>query len=105
MNAGQLNESIEIYTPVRTKNQYGEEVETMTKTYETRAHIDYRGGGRNVENDETVFNYSKDFHVRFYVPVQDNCHIKYGGKMYRITNIEPIRQYAEKIIHTELINE
>ncbi len=105
MQAGLLKELIEIYAPNLTTNEYGEQVQEYIKHYTTRAEVIYNSGNRNQTNNEVVFEYSRTFKVRFYVPLAENYQIKYRGKMYRILSIEPIQPYNHKVIQTELINE
>lgn len=105
MQAGLLNEIIEIYKPSIESNEYGEQVQVYSKQYETRAQVIYDSGNRNTSNNEIVFNYHKTFKVRRYVEVMENYQIKYKNKMFRILSIEDIRQYNHKVITAELINE
>lgn len=103
--AGQLNEKIEIYKVNWVKNDYGSQVEELELRTSTRAKLMNLSGNRMVENDEIVHNYSKSFLVRFYVEVEDYDKILWNGKYYRVIDIQEDRQYQEKIINTELIND
>ena len=47
MQAGLLNEIIEIYKPSIESNEYGEQVQVYSKQYETRAQVIYDSGNRN----------------------------------------------------------
>lgn len=104
MQAGLLNELIEIYKPELTINEYGEQVQTFVKSYETKARVIHSSGSRNIENNEIVNNYSKTLQLRYYVDINETYQIKYQGKMYRVTSIEEVRQYNYKEIIVELIN-
>lgn len=105
MQAGLLNELIEIYKPSIDTNEYGEQVQAYTKSYETRSQVIYNNGNKSITNNEVFYDYQKTFKVRRYVEVCENYQIKYKGKFYRILSIEDIRQYNHKVITTELINE
>ena len=105
MRAGQLNKLIQILTPTTTTNEFGEQVQTYKVKKETRAKVDYVSGDRTISNNEIIYSYTKDFKVRIYVDVQETDIIKYNNKKWRITSVEPIPEYQEKIIKTELINE
>lgn len=105
MIAGRLNEIISILHPTTTTNEYGEEVTEYKKTYTTRAKVDHKGGGRAIENNELIFDYSKTFNIRSYVPVCDNDQIEWQSKRYRILSTEYRREWNDIIITTELINE
>lgn len=105
MQAGLLNEFIEIYRPKIDTNEYGEQVQVYHKCYETRAQVIYNNGNRTTSNNEIIFEYQKTFKVRRYVQLNENYQLKYQGKFYRILSIEDIRQYNHKVIIAELINE
>lgn len=104
MQAGQLNEIIKIYKPLTTVNEYGEQLQTWTEHTTTKANITYAGGNRNIENGDVFFGYTKIFKVWKYVDVTEKMQIEWQNKRYRITSIEEVRQYNEKIITAELIN-
>lgn len=103
--AGLLNEVIEIYKLNVSKNDYGQEVRTWDLKLSTRAKVSYNTGSRDTENSEITHNYTKSFTVRYYVNVEENDQIKWGGKLYRILEIERSREYQQIVINTELIND
>ncbi len=103
--AGLLNEIIEIYKVVWEKDKYGSQVETLELVTTTRARVVYNNGSRNIENSEIVHNYNKTFIVRYYVPINDYDKILWQGKYYRVLSIDSSREYQEKTINTELIND
>lgn len=105
MQAGLLNELIEIYKPSIESNEYGEQVQVYYKSADTRAQVTYNNGNRTTSNNEIIFDYQKTFKVRRYVEVMENYQIKYKNKMFRILSIEDIRQYNHIVITAELINE
>lgn len=105
MQAGKLNELIEIYKPSISQNEYGEQVQVYNKVKDTRAQVIYDSGNRNTSNNEVIYNYQKTFKVRRYIELMENYQIKYKNKMFRILSIEDIRQYNHKVITAELINE
>lgn len=105
MQAGLLTESIKIYAPSTTCNDYGERIQDYTLIRQTRAKVDYSGGRKNIENNEVFFDYTKTFHIRYYVNINESMVIEWNGKKYRILSIEDVRKWNEKIITGELINE
>lgn len=105
MIAGRLNEVVSIYSPTETVNEYGERETTYTKTYTTRAKVEYQSGNRRNENNEIVFDYTKRFNFRSYVPVKETSQIEWQGKMYRVLTVEHRREYNDIMVNTELINE
>ena len=80
-------------------------LEEYKEVYTTRAKVDHNGGARTVENNEIVFDYTKTFNVRSYVPVTEADRIEWQGKMYRILTTQQRREYNDIMITAELINE
>ena len=105
MIAGRLNEPIKIYHPTVVYNEYGEATEEYKELYITRARVDHNSGTRTVENNEIVFDYTKTFNVRSYVPVTNDDRIEWQGKMYRILTTQQRREYNDIMITAEMINE
>lgn len=105
MIAGRLNEVVKVYNVNSTINSFGERLEEYVLTMTTRARVEYNTGGRQNENDEIVFNYTKTFNLRSYVPVVDTSHIEWQSKMYRVLSVEHRREYNDIVVVTELINE
>lgn len=105
MQASLLRDRISIYVPVLSRNEYGEQVQTYEKLYDTHAEVVYTYGNRSVSNNEVVNDYSRVFRVRRYVQVSEKCQIKYNGDMYRILSIEEIRPSDMLVITTEKINQ
>lgn len=105
MFAGFLNEEVEIYDIVSSRNDYGEQVDDRAKVYSTRAKVGHAGGSRSVINNEIVTPYSKNFVLRIYVPVTDTSWIKYLGKFYRVVSIDVDKASQSQTIITELVNE
>ena len=105
MIAGRLNEVIKVYDAQETVNEYGERSVEYVYRYTTRARVEFNTGNRLNENDEIVFNYNKTFNVRAYVPIVETSQIEWQGRRYRILTLESRREYNDKVINTELINE
>lgn len=103
MNAGDLNEVISVYSTTITKNKFGEEEETLTKKFDTRASVWHRSGGRRMTNDSIVYDYSKTLQVRYYVDIDDFDIIEWSGKYYRVLDIEPNKRDMCKTINIEEI--
>lgn len=105
MKAGMLNNIIKILSPTISKNEYGEDVETYHVARTTRARVIHNNGSKMNTNDEMVWTQSKQFEVRMYVKVDERDLIEWQHKRFKITYIEDIPEYNQKVINTELLNE
>lgn len=103
--AGLLNEPIEIYKVVTEVDEYGVKNELLELRTKTRARVQYNSGSRNIEHSEIVHDYTKTFTVRYYVEVEDYDKILWQGKYYRVLSIDSSREFQEKRINTEVIND
>lgn len=105
MNAGQLKDTITIFSPEPFQNEFGERIEQLVEKYSCKAKVEHRGGSRNNVNGEVFLTNSKIFHIRIYHEINDNDIVSYEGKKYRIIDVEKIKEYQEIILTTTLINE
>lgn len=105
MIAGTLNESINIYTPIVTVNEYGEQTTEFELKYITRARVLENGGSRQLSNNEIVYPYQKSFLVRDYIEITDFDKIQWNGKYYKVLDITPNKKRMELEVRTELIND
>lgn len=96
---------VDIYSPTVTRSDVGSSVTTWSKTYSTRAKVIFGSGARGVEQNEVLYNYVKTFIVRQYVPVTEFDRIYFQGKYYRIISIDDRREFYDKEIVAELVNE
>ena len=106
MNAGELDEIIEILRKKTTTNRFGEEVESYVSQGTYKAHVWHRSGGRRYTNSEVVYDYAKTLQVRIYVPIDENLDvIKWEGKKYRILDVDKNKELQCKTINIEEIQE
>lgn len=105
MRCGLLRESIDIYRPITTQNEFGEMVQEYQILYCTRARAVSNGGSRTLANTEISYPYRKVFEVHQYVDVRETDLIHWMGKKYRILSIELDRTQMKKVITTEEIDE
>lgn len=105
LRAGLLNESIDILRATITKNAFGEDVETWTTNYTTRARVIQQSSSKQDENQETVVRFVREFQVRHYVPVDEFDIILWREKRYRIISLNNDRANMYITIEGELINE
>ena len=105
MRCGLLRESIDIYRPITTQNEFGEMVQEYKIWYCTRARAVSNGGSRTLLNNELFYPYRNIFEVHQYVDVNETDVIHYDNKKYRILSIDLDRSQMKKVIMTELIDE
>lgn len=105
MQAGTLNEIIQLYRTVTVINDYGERSETLEQKYTTRANVSWDSGNLTDTNDEIFHAYTKTFRMRSYVPIVETDVIQWQNNKFRILSIEHRRESNEIIVRAELINE
>lgn len=105
MMAGQLTENVKVYSSEEKENEYGERTTILIYQTSTRAKLESSSGNRTTENNEIVYDYTKTFYVRSYVPISDTTVIEYEGKKYRLLTYEKRKTNNDIKIVTELINE
>lgn len=105
MNAGTLNEIIQIYRTDTVINEYAERYETLVLKYTTRANVSFDSGSRSDSNEEIHHVYDKTFKVRSYVPIVETDIIVWQSHKFRILSIEHRREDNNIIIRAEIINE
>lgn len=105
MRSGRLTNIVKILQPQRVESEYGEEKFEYVEKYITRAQVNFNPTGRTVENDEIVFDTTLSLTVRYYVPVEALDAVEWNGKRYRVISIQPKREFNEKYITVELIND
>lgn len=105
MMAGQYNEPIKIYSVEEILNEFGEREFQYTLTYNTRAKFETYNGSRTNENNEIVYTHNKTLYVRSYVPINDTSYIEYDDAKWRVINIEKRKDYNDKVITVEKVND
>ena len=94
LRAGLLREVIDIYRPIVTRNDFGEETTQWALVAHTRARVDYRSGSRIVEVNEVTNPYSVTFILRRFISIEGHYRISWRGRLYNIesVNSDPARQ-------------
>lgn len=106
MQAGRLNEKIEIHSPILRRNEYGElEDNKFKKKFETKAQVIYNNGNKTIENNEIFVNYRLIFNVRIYHKITTTDRVYYDGNFYQIESIEKNKQYQLQRLNCSIINE
>lgn len=108
MQAGTLNEVIDVMMLDAAENTFGEEeTQKYVKRMTTRASVKYTSGGRALENNEMFFGKTVEFRIRYYWlnKILDSDRIIWNKKKFRILDIEPDRTTQMLIISTESVNE
>lgn len=103
IRAGSLNEKIQVLGLETFKNVYGEMEDRYVLKCNTRAAVLQNSGTRTDENGETYYDYTKQFELRIYVPIDDYDHIMYDGKEYRIININRDKYQRKIVVDCEMV--
>lgn len=105
MFSGLLNEKIDIYSFVKTKDDRGIITEEKTLKYTTRAKVIHKSGSRSVINDNIQFPYNKTFVMRIYVPITEDDWIFYEDKNWRVLSIDRDKGMQQIVVDTEIVQE
>lgn len=105
MMAGQYNEIVNIYQSEEVENEFGERVVHLKFQERTRAKVEFTGGSRSNENNEIVYDFTKNFYLRSYISINDGNIIEYESRKYRVITYDKRREYNDIKVVTELINE
>jgi head-tail adaptor len=102
LSIGQLDRRIEIYAPVYTIDDYGEETKVYEDiTYSLWAHADWKNSKRKEESQEQVQGTDLVFYVRnLGVTILGTYRIVYDSKTYIIHGIKEI-DGREKFLEIE----
>ena len=105
MKAGILNEKVRILRCEVERNEFNEQTDTYKPIAWIRASVSYKTGNRVDINHEVFYAYTKTFYIRRYQQINEFDRLEWKGKQYRILAISDDREYNQKIIECELINE
>lgn len=105
MRAGLLTESITIKRATIVKNNFGEETEVWNDVYNTRARVVQTNSSKVTENNEIIMTYTKEFLMRYYVPIQEYDVIIWRNKKYRVMSIDKNKSEVNIKAIGELIND
>lgn len=103
MQAGSLKYIIEIFSPKKDKNEFGENTIDYVSIGKFRAGKKYNSGSRTTENNEIIYDSNLTFNVRKYVPIDEECQVKFNDNMYRILSLNDDELLQQKIIIVEKI--
>lgn len=105
MIAGTLDEIIKIHTPIKSKNEYGEESVELKFKCSTRARLIHNGGGKGIVNFEAFYSHTKMLQVRHYVDVKEFDVIEWNREFYNVIDITPNKAQMMQEIVIELKND
>lgn len=100
--AALYNNYCEIYSCSWEGLEYGNVNRSYKHLRSTRCGVDNRPGSKTTENGEVVFDYSKTFYMRYYVPVLEGYMIKYQDKFYEVLSIVKDTFKGEMILECSL---
>jgi len=96
---------LEIYSPIRIKNEFGEWDEEWQLKTTCRAGLLSQSMNKNITEDEYFHPMYKEFIVRSYVDIEPIDRIKYEEKFYNVTSVDKNKYYNDKQIKCELVKE
>lgn len=105
MRAGLLNRYIWVKTCETHNTAYGDVVKEWHYWNNYRCNFKLDNGGREVENNEDIVNYTATITLRYNAQISTDMLIEYEGNQWRILAIFPDSQLQQKVVKVELINE
>lgn len=102
--AGLYLEHCDIYRCEWTGLDYGNVNKDYYFVCSTRCGVDNKHGNKLVENGEVIFDTSKTFYLRHYVPVEEGYHILYKQKYYEVVSIVKDTFKNEITLNCTLVN-
>ncbi|MDR2791678.1 MAG: phage head closure protein [Tannerellaceae bacterium] len=107
MRAGLLRERIDIEGLVSTSDAFTTKNGYQVIYYNVPASVTHLRGGKSVEADEVVTEYTVKFIVRYHFrnTLDVAQRILYGGKKYEILDINPLRSMQQVEITARIIEE
>lgn len=105
MQAGLLNDTIELIECVTTRDAFGAEVQTWQSHWKGRARVQFSSGKRFNDNGEIFNTTTRKITVRKQVGVDVKMRVIYNGQQYRIITIDSRRSDMSAILTCDLINE
>lgn len=105
MQAGLLDDYIEIQSCVTTRDAYGSEIQTWETHWKGRARVQF-ASGRRFDNNGEMFNaMTRRITLRRQVGVDVKMRVLFNGQIYRIITIDGRRSDMSAVLTCELINE
>ncbi len=109
MQAGTLNEIIEIRRAIIIRNEYGEEIVSYGEHLpRVRASVQFLAEQRRVEGTHEVVwpaGCVVKLRIHYQDKVKDTDRVVWKGQQYRITSIEPSRALQQLTIRVEKVEE
>ena len=105
MQAGILNDTIDLYKPVTETNEYGSNTIIWEYVDTVRAYVKQTGMNRTVSENEVFYPNYKQFIIRAYYQVEEYWRVSYHECMYNIESIDYDRHMNQKTLTTTRVNE
>ena len=100
--AGELKESIKIFTVNKISNDLGEMIRTNVLLKTVRCHVIYEKGDEVENNGQLTPIQTVTFNIRWDESIKEEMLIEYKTKLYNIRFIKPIRiQRITSIVTTK----
>lgn len=103
--AGKLDTPITILKHSVTISDFGDQTDTYTPDFNTRANVIPHTGNRTDASDEVQYVYRKTLIIRSYVVVNEFDRVRLNGKDYRILSIDKSRIKNHQSLEIELIHD
>lgn len=101
MNAGRLDELIELWNYVTEVNSYGEHVKTYSKYKDVWAKLEYKVGREGIDADQLQHKQACNITVRYDPLISVFNEIKHEGNTFKIIAIQELGRRSYLMLNCE----
>lgn len=105
MRAGLLNQTITLYKPLKTKDDFGADIITWEKIKNTKALITHSAQSKQVINNEIIGENRISCSIRIYNDITLDMRIESRGILYNVESVYPDYTKQIKVIELTEVNE
>jgi SPP1 family predicted phage head-tail adaptor len=98
MRAGELDKRITIQYAAKSKNSFGEDIETWTALATVWANIEFTNGNERFLQQERIAETTAVFKIRIRSDVDSTRRIKYKNRYFNILSVFPSKEDSQKFV-------
>jgi SPP1 family predicted phage head-tail adaptor len=99
MRAGELDKIITIQYAAKSKNSFGENIETWaTLAANVWANVEFTTGNERFLQQERIAETTAVFKIRLRTDINSTRRIKYGNRYFNILSVFPSKEDSQKLV-------